>query len=169
MRKSGSAFRTISEVAEWLDVQTHVLRFWESKFPQIKPVKGAGGRRYYRPEDMLLIGGIKVMLYTDGLSIKEAKAQLKKDGIKTVSARSAPLPDGVAVAEKAPRKRAAPKAKSQELATAVAAPQAPMAQPVVAPQAPVQEPAQEQSAPAAAPAAKPAAKPKKTCRSHSAR
>ena len=60
MKKAPDAFRTISEVADWLDVQAHVLRFWESKFTQVKPVKRAGGRRYYRPADMLLIGGIKV-------------------------------------------------------------------------------------------------------------
>jgi DNA-binding transcriptional MerR regulator len=59
MTKSAAAFRTIREVAEWLDTETHVLRFWESKFSQIKPVKRAGGRRYYRPKDMLIIGGIK--------------------------------------------------------------------------------------------------------------
>ena len=60
--KSPDAFRTISEVAEWLDTPAHVLRFWESKFTQVKPVKRAGGRRYYRPADMELIGGIKRLL-----------------------------------------------------------------------------------------------------------
>ena len=70
MTKSAEAFRTISEVAEWLDTPTHVLRFWESKFSQIKPVKRAGGRRYYRPQDMRLIGGIKKLLHSDGLTIK---------------------------------------------------------------------------------------------------
>ena len=59
MEKTAEAFRTISEVADWLELPTHVLRFWESQFSQIKPVKRAGGRRYYRPKDMLLIGGIK--------------------------------------------------------------------------------------------------------------
>ncbi|MFU8777441.1 MAG: MerR family transcriptional regulator, partial [Roseovarius sp.] len=63
MGKAADAFRTISEVADWLDVPAHVLRFWESKFPQIKPVKRAGGRRYYRPADMALLGGIKVLLH----------------------------------------------------------------------------------------------------------
>ncbi|WP_296430359.1 MerR family transcriptional regulator, partial [Yoonia sp.] len=67
MAKAKDAFRTISEVAEWLDTPTHVLRFWESKFSQIKPVKGAGGRRYYRPADMDLLGGIKKLLHEDGL------------------------------------------------------------------------------------------------------
>ena len=73
MTKSADAFRTISEVADWLDTPTHVLRFWESKFSQIKPVKRAGGRRYYRPQDMLLIGGIKKLLHHDGLTIKGAQ------------------------------------------------------------------------------------------------
>ena len=70
MNKSQGAFRTISEVSEWLDTPAHVLRFWESKFTQIKPVKRAGGRRYYRPEDMALLGGIKTLLHDQGLTIK---------------------------------------------------------------------------------------------------
>ena len=76
MSKSPDAFRTISEVAEWLDVPAHVLRFWESKFTQVKPVKRAGGRRYYRPTDMLLLGGIQNLLHDKGLSIKDAQALL---------------------------------------------------------------------------------------------
>ena len=70
MPKSRDAFRTISEVAEWLDTQPHVLRFWESKFSQVRPVKRAGGRRYYRPADMMLLGGIKRLLHDDGMTIK---------------------------------------------------------------------------------------------------
>jgi resuscitation-promoting factor RpfA len=66
MDKSPDAFRTISEVADWLGVPTHVLRFWESRFSQVKPVKRAGGRRYYRPADMALLGGIKRLLHDDG-------------------------------------------------------------------------------------------------------
>jgi len=73
-KKARDAFRTISEVANWLDVPAHVLRFWESKFTQIKPVKRAGGRRYYRPADMRLIGGIKMLLHDDGLTIREEGA-----------------------------------------------------------------------------------------------
>ena len=61
MSKSAEAFRTISEVAEWLGVQTHVLRFWETKFSQIKPLKRGGGRRYYRPEDVVLLKNIKYL------------------------------------------------------------------------------------------------------------
>lgn len=85
MSKSADAFRTISEVADWLGVQAHVLRFWESKFTQIKPVKRAGGRRYYRPADMLLLGGIRKLLHQDGLSIKEVQAILRDHGISHVS------------------------------------------------------------------------------------
>ncbi len=84
MSKSPDAFRTISEVAEWLDTPTYVLRFWESRFPQIKPVKRAGGRRYYRPDDMLLLGGIKQLLHFDEKSIKEVKEILKDQGVKHV-------------------------------------------------------------------------------------
>lgn len=84
MSKSPDAFRTISEVSEWLDTPTYVLRFWESRFPQIKPVKRAGGRRYYRPEDMMLLGGIKKLLHFDELTIKAAKALLKDKGVKHV-------------------------------------------------------------------------------------
>lgn len=91
MSKSADAFRTISEVADWLGVQTHVLRFWESKFPQIKPVKRAGGRRYYRPGDMLLLGGIRKLLHEDGMTIKGVQKILREDGIARVSDMSAPL------------------------------------------------------------------------------
>lgn len=85
MAKAKDAFRTISEVSEWLDTPTHVLRFWESKFTQIKPVKGAGGRRYYRPEDMDLLGGIKQLLHEDGLTIKGTQKLLREKGVKHVA------------------------------------------------------------------------------------
>ena len=88
MPKSKDAFRTISEVAEWLDTPAHVLRFWESKFTQVKPVKRAGGRRYYRPADMLLLGGIKKLLHDDGLTIKGAQKLLREHGVKHVAALS---------------------------------------------------------------------------------
>ena len=91
MTKSADAFRTISEVAEWLDTETHVLRFWESKFSQIKPVKRAGGRRYYRPKDMLIIGGIKRLLHEDGLTIKGTQRIIKDKGLNYVSSLSKPL------------------------------------------------------------------------------
>lgn len=91
MAKSRDAFRTISEVAEWLGIQAHVLRFWESKFTQVKPVKRAGGRRYYRPADMLLLGGIKKLLYEDGLTIKGVQKILREEGMSHVSDMSDPL------------------------------------------------------------------------------
>ncbi|MGR3614699.1 MAG: MerR family transcriptional regulator [Paracoccaceae bacterium] len=93
MSKSPDAFRTISEVAEWLGIQAHVLRFWESKFTQVRPVKRAGGRRYYRPADMLLLGGIKKLLHDDGLTIKGVQKILREDGLPHVSSLSQSLDD----------------------------------------------------------------------------
>ena len=91
--KSADAFRTISEVAEWLGVQTHVLRFWESKFSQVQPVKRAGGRRYYRPADMLLLGGIRKLLHEDGMTIKGVQKILREEGMAHVADMSPPLDD----------------------------------------------------------------------------
>lgn len=88
MEKSREAFRTISEVAEWLDVPTHVLRFWESRFSQIKPVKRAGGRRYYRPSDMRVIGGVKTLLHDQGMTIRGVQKLFREEGIKHVSSFS---------------------------------------------------------------------------------
>ncbi|NIZ08801.1 MerR family transcriptional regulator [Pseudooceanicola sp. HF7] len=91
MAKSAEAFRTISEVAEWLDTPAHVLRFWESKFSQIRPVKRAGGRRYYRPSDMELLGGIKRLLHDEGMTIKGVQKMLRDQGVGHVSAMSPSL------------------------------------------------------------------------------
>ena len=91
MGKSADAFRTISEVADWLDTPAHVLRFWESKFSQVKPVKRAGGRRYYRPTDMQLLGGIKKLLHSDGMTIKAVQKLLRDTGVKHVSSLSPAL------------------------------------------------------------------------------
>lgn len=88
MSKSSQAFRTIREVADWLGVAAHVLRFWESKFPQIKPVKRAGGRRYYRPADMELVGGIKVLLHDRGMTIKGVQTMIRDEGQGAVAALS---------------------------------------------------------------------------------
>ena len=93
MAKSPEAFRTISEVADWLGVQAHVLRFWESKFTQVKPVKRAGGRRYYRPADMLLLGGIKKLLHDDGMTIKGVQKTLREQGASYVADHSPSLDD----------------------------------------------------------------------------
>ena len=95
MPKSADAFRTISGVAEWLDLPTHVLRFWESKFSQIKPVKRAGGRRYYRPRDMQLIGGLKKLLHDDGMTIRGAQKLLKENGVQHVIDLSPTLEAGL--------------------------------------------------------------------------
>ena len=91
MAKSPEAFRTISEVAEWLDVPTHVLRFWESRFTQVKPVKRAGGRRYYRPADMELLGGIKRLLHDEGLTIRGVQKLLREEGVRHVLAHEGRL------------------------------------------------------------------------------
>ena len=80
MDKSPDAFRTISEVAEGLALPQHVLRFWETRFPQIKPLKRGGGRRYYRPEDIELLGAIKRLLYGEGYTIKGVQKLLKEQG-----------------------------------------------------------------------------------------
>lgn len=79
-RKSPTAFRTISEVASELDVPQHVLRFWESKFSQVKPLKRGGGRRYYRPEDVALLERIRSLLYSDGYTIKGVQKVLRDAG-----------------------------------------------------------------------------------------
>lgn len=82
--KAPEAFRTISEVATELDVPQHVLRFWESRFSQIRPVKRAGGRRYYRPDDVDLLCGIRALLYTDGYTIKGVQKILREQGVRAV-------------------------------------------------------------------------------------
>lgn len=85
MAKSADAFRTISEVAEILAVPAHVLRFWESRFPQVKPVKRAGGRRYYRPDDIRLLSGIRLLLHDDGMTIKGVQKILREHGVQHVA------------------------------------------------------------------------------------
>ncbi len=89
MSKSRDAFRTISEVADELATPAHVLRFWESKFSQVKPVKRAGGRRYYRPADLDLLAGIKKLLHDDGMTIKGAQKLLREQGVKHVGSLGA--------------------------------------------------------------------------------
>jgi DNA-binding transcriptional MerR regulator len=82
--KSPDAFRTISEVAEDLDIPQHVLRFWETRFTQIKPMKRSGGRRYYRPDDVDLLRGIRRLLYGEGYTIRGVQRILKEHGIASV-------------------------------------------------------------------------------------
>lgn len=85
MEKSPEAFRTISEVADDLDVPQHVLRFWETKFSQIKPMKRAGGRRYYRPNDVDLLRGIRHLLYGEGYTIKGVQKILREQNVSFVT------------------------------------------------------------------------------------
>lgn len=120
MAKSADAFRTIAEVAEWLDTPAHVLRFWESKFNQIRPVKRAGGRRYYRPEDMALLGGIKTLLHEEGMSVKGAQKMLRERGVKYVSGLSPPIDGAPPIRDVSPRE--APPAAQAPPAPVVAAP-----------------------------------------------
>ena len=92
MRKAPEAFRTISETAEALDTPAHVLRFWESKFTQVKPVKRAGGRRYYRRADIDLLSGIKELLHEQGMTIRGVQKLLQEKGVRHVAAL-APVKD----------------------------------------------------------------------------
>jgi DNA-binding transcriptional MerR regulator len=82
--KAPDAFRTISEVADDLDIPQHVLRFWETRFAQIKPMKRSGGRRYYRPDDVDLLRGIRRLLYGEGYTIRGVQRILKEHGVKAV-------------------------------------------------------------------------------------
>ena len=88
VNKSPEAFRTISEVAAELDVPPHVLRFWEGKFSQIRPLKRGGRRRYYRPEDVDLLRRIRSLLYTDGYTIKGVQKVLRERGLKGLTAET---------------------------------------------------------------------------------
>ena len=81
MEKAPDAFRTISEVADEIDVPQHVLRFWESRFPQIRPMKRGGGRRYYRPDDVDLLRGIRHLLYGEGYTIRGVQRILREHGV----------------------------------------------------------------------------------------
>ena len=92
-RKAPTAFRTISEVADDLHIPQHVLRFWETKFPQLKPLKRGGGRRYYRPEDIALLRRISDLLYTQGYTIKGVQRLLRDGGLEEAgAAEEADLP-----------------------------------------------------------------------------
>ena len=92
MEKGPDAFRTISEVADDLDLPQHVLRFWETRFAQIKPMKRGGGRRYYRPDDVDLLRGIRHLLYGEGYTIRGVQRLLREGGLKP----GAPRPPTVA-------------------------------------------------------------------------
>jgi len=123
MGKAPDAFRTISEVADWLGVQTHVLRFWESKFAQVKPLKRAGGRRYYRPADMELLGGLRKLLHEDGLTIKGAQKFLRENGVKAVMEMSPPVEeDGAGTSPARPEPPEMPRVPDAEAEHDAAAP-----------------------------------------------
>ena len=118
MEKSPDAFRTISEVADDLDLPQHVLRFWETRFAQIKPLKRGGGRRYYRPDDVDLLKGIRHLLYGEGYTIKGVQRILKEDGIRFVQA----IGRGEQSVEAPPAGAAPEEPVEDEGAAAVAAP-----------------------------------------------
>jgi DNA-binding transcriptional MerR regulator len=100
--KAPDAFRTISEAAEELDLPQHVLRFWETRFPQIKPLKRGGGRRYYRPDDLEFLRGLKALLHTERYTIKGVQKIIKEQGIKSIhAAGQGEAPSAAAPPEKA--------------------------------------------------------------------
>ena len=119
MAKAADAFRTISEVAEELDVPKHVLRFWEIKFPQVRPMKRGGGRRYYRPEDVDLLRGIRELLHSDGYTIKGVQKILREHGAEFVKAgtQSANLTERASPGTKGRAKKSAPQAQSAKVVT----------------------------------------------------
>lgn len=124
-KKAPDAFRTITEVSEWLETPTYVLRFWESRFPQIKPVKRAGGRRYYRPEDMRLLGGIKRLLHFEGQSIKAVKDLIREKGVRHVMELSPDLDKPVRPPQSTEGARELPQDVEALVAAAEAEPPAP--------------------------------------------
>jgi DNA-binding transcriptional MerR regulator len=148
--KAADAFRTISEVAAELGLPQHVLRFWETKFAQIKPMKRGGGRRYYRPEDVELLRGIRLFLYSEGYTIRGVQRVLKEKGVGFVaavgrngSAEATALPDAAekpaeeALPAVAPQPEAplAPAPRRAKAAPRSAEPPAPEIRPAPAPQA----------------------------------
>lgn len=115
--KSADAFRTISEVAEELEVPQHVLRFWESRFPQVRPLKRAGGRRYYRPDDVALLRRIRQCLYEQGYTIKGVQKLLREGALKSgeAVARAGAGGSGVVAKSEAERRN-----EAQELRDVIA-------------------------------------------------
>ncbi|MDX5359797.1 MAG: MerR family transcriptional regulator [Alphaproteobacteria bacterium] len=125
--KSPEAFRTISEVAAELEVPQHVLRFWETRFGQVRPLKRSGGRRYYRPEDIELLRGIRTLLYSEGLTIRGVQKILKEQGVRHVSDIGRGMVDGAdavaaAAAEAVPQPRPAPQPAPPASSAPAAAP-----------------------------------------------
>lgn len=128
MEKAPDAYRTISEVAEDLDLPQHVLRFWETRFGQIKPLKRGGGRRYYRPDDVELLKGIRHLLYKEGYTIKGVQRILKEHGVRAVQAVAKPamaetlVPAMEAQAARPEAPRAAPMLQRPALAPSILPP-----------------------------------------------
>ncbi len=113
--KSAEAFRTISEVAHELEVPQHVLRFWESRFPQVKPLKRAGGRRYYRPDDVVLLRRIRQCLYDQGYTIKGVQKLLREGALKGEGALARAPAAAAAPARRGESKETGPRAALIEL------------------------------------------------------
>jgi len=133
--KRGAVFRTIGEVAEDLDLPAHVLRFWESKFPQLKPLKRGGGRRYYRPEDIALLSRIRQCLYQEGYTIRGVQKLLSEGTLGGAGAGLDvapslfpldPLPQPAAVAPVAPRPARQPRRAAAPAETAAPVPAKPL-------------------------------------------
>ena len=100
VQKSDAAYRTISEVAEGMGIATHVLRFWETKFPEIQPLRRGGGRRYYRPEDVQMLKTIQHLLHDEGYTIKGVRALVKKQGAKVLLSGELPVDKKAVTKEK---------------------------------------------------------------------
>ena len=145
MEKSPDAFRTISEVADHLDTPAHVLRFWESRFPQIRPVKRAGGRRYYRPSDVALLAGIRRLLHDEGLTIRGVQKILRELGVRHVAGLTE---EEIAADEAMPAPPSAPPARKP---APTRVPSAPIPFPVPTAAAPPAAPAEAAPPPAAQP------------------
>jgi resuscitation-promoting factor RpfA len=136
MSKSAEAFRTISEVAEALDTPAHVLRFWESRFSHVKPVKRAGGRRYYRPADVSLLAGIRKLLHDDGMTIRGVQKLLRERGVRHVASLAedaAAVDDSPIMAPETPTAANSPPPAPPAAAAVAAAPAPTPAEPRKAP------------------------------------
>ena len=120
MEKSPDAFRTIGEMAAELNVRTHILRYWEEQFPMLRPLKRAGGRRHYRPDDVVMLQTIHRLLNNEGYTIKGARKFLSGGGVSAASAPAMPAPM-IAAAANAPFDMSALRAVRDRLSAALAA------------------------------------------------
>ncbi len=131
MEKSPEAFRTISEVANSIDLPQHVLRFWETRFPQIRPLKRAGGRRYYRPEDVERLRLIKRLLYDEGYTIKGVQKLFKQQGVQALTGGEFEPRLAFAAAEPGAQQRGEAPANVPPPAPAEAEPPTPLVEPLM--------------------------------------